>query len=202
MREILNTASKLDSPDLGPPPVASWEKSDPVKHDSEPTSPIKEIENRNDDSVKLPSLANLETRKKRRESTQHSTSGSLMPRDMQPTYCNKPDEGFTQPLKAGAKRKFNARDEETMNALANDLKSNSQFNRKTESQNTAADQSTTPVTDPLRLGTSRTRASGTAEPCENDKADLPATINRPRQVLGPSKLLLCVTVERSRLTRA
>ena len=202
MREILNTASKLDSPDLGPPPIASWENPDRVKSDSEPTSPIREIENRNDDSIKLPLLANLETRKKRRESTQHSASVRSTPRDMQPTHYDKSDEAFAQPLKAGAKRKLNARDEETRNGLTNALKSNSLFDRKAESQNTVADQPTTAATDHSRLGTARTRAPGTAESCENDKGNLAATTNRPRQVLGPSKLLSCVTIERSRLTRA
>ncbi|KAL8830217.1 MAG: hypothetical protein Q9191_001557 [Dirinaria sp. TL-2023a] len=189
LHDLLNATNAVGSPDLGPPPVVSWQDSDSVKNESVSTSPVRERDAGSADHQKLPLLANLETRKKRRESTQHSASERSMPRDFQSTQRLQPSEVSTQPLKAGAKRKLNARDDQTKNESINALKENCVLDPKTEAQILDADQPTVANTDDLLcLDTSRSRARGTGGSREKDNESLPAITDKPRQVLAPKSV--------------
>ena len=111
-----------DSPDLGPPPVAHFEEGDPIKFDpTQEQSPREEVESTEEVQSKL--SANLETRKKRRESSHRrdvdvktasveSTKSTTSTATAMPTH---------QSLKSGAKRKLNVRDDDNQGAIADEL---------------------------------------------------------------------------------
>lgn len=123
--EILALAESTESPDLGPPPVAHFRDEDPIKFDAQPTistpepepEPETEAETQPED---LPAAlsANLETRRKRRDS-----HGKLNIRRMSVFHSSPErieDDSTTGtkaisgvlPIRAGAKRKMSARDDE------------------------------------------------------------------------------------------
>lgn len=107
-----------DSPDLGPPPIAHFDEGDPIKFDSTQgvNGPSMTAANSDDTSPRL--SANLETRKKRRESsyrredeTKKSSRSSISAESLKKAESENP-----QPLKSGAKRKLNVREEEDSSA--------------------------------------------------------------------------------------
>lgn len=106
--------NSAESPDLGPPPVAHFEEGDPIKYDT--ITKVQESDNVTSFPVET-SFSNLETRKKRRESSY--TREENRPNDLDPSNVsvNQPilNSILGQPLKSGAKRKFSARDEEKRN---------------------------------------------------------------------------------------
>ncbi|RDI85407.1 hypothetical protein Vi05172_g4566 [Venturia inaequalis] len=123
---LAQSTESQESPDLGPPPVAHFQDEDPIKFDAQPPTytleaepiPEPEAEPQTED---LPAAlsANLETRRKRRD----SHGGKLNIRRMS-VFHSPPerteDEGSTGtkaisgalPIRAGAKRKMSARDDE------------------------------------------------------------------------------------------
>ena len=129
-----DTANVTDSPDLGPPPIAHFDEGDPIKYDPKtekdasrgPSEPIE------DSHVKLP--ANLETRKRRRESSHHREIEDQKTSAKANQEATSKDLGTNvgQPLKSGAKRKLNMRDEEDQAVRSDDQEKDMfQFNRKT-----------------------------------------------------------------------
>ncbi|TKA54722.1 hypothetical protein B0A49_09719 [Cryomyces minteri] len=106
-----------ESPDLGPPPVAHFDYEDPIKFDPKPTPKHTEdngVTTTEDLPVSL--SANLETRKKRRDSharleiRRTSAFAPLAPEDAEPLPAATQVDR-RQPLKAGAKRKLSARED-------------------------------------------------------------------------------------------
>ena len=107
-----------ESPDIGPPPVAHFECDDPIKFEPRGTQAIRsESADIQEDSTFLP--ANLETRRKRRESNTRFDSkklhvfGSSSPEKAthSPAATIALDSQNAKPtLKAGAKRKLSVRD--------------------------------------------------------------------------------------------
>ncbi|KAL8877242.1 MAG: hypothetical protein Q9198_004705 [Flavoplaca austrocitrina] len=103
-----------DSPDLGPPPVAHFDAGDPIKFDA--THHTIQMPGKTDKEGELNPMvfANLETRRKRRESSSRGQSTRHEPTAMHLDHAEistdqiKP--GYS--LKTGAKRKFTAREEE------------------------------------------------------------------------------------------
>ncbi|KAK0108443.1 hypothetical protein ONS95_003246 [Cadophora gregata] len=102
---VANTETDItDSPEIGPPPVSQFVDEDPVKIDL-PLRTKKEDSEENTDLDPALSI-NLEQRRKRKEST------SVEPRRMGKPEST-PDIGEASgPLKTGAKRKLNVRDDE------------------------------------------------------------------------------------------
>ena len=104
-----------DSPDLGPPPIVHFEGDDPIKFRSAKESP--RMDNPRDNEIDFPPsiFANLETRKKRRESSNLSQASKQYTLDAEsspPKQITKSDALSKHPLKSGAKRKFHTRDED------------------------------------------------------------------------------------------
>ncbi|KAL9049455.1 MAG: hypothetical protein Q9206_005518 [Seirophora lacunosa] len=102
-----------DSPDLGPPPIAHFEAGDPIKFEaSHHGSPRKE---RSESAGLLnPALlANLETRRKRRESSRQGEIDSSGTKDFPATILEllRDTDSPEHTLKSGAKRKFGARED-------------------------------------------------------------------------------------------
>ncbi|KAI4290657.1 MAG: hypothetical protein L6R35_000091 [Caloplaca aegaea] len=111
---LQDSGDPADSPDLGPPPIAHFEAGDPIRFETtHHGSPRKE---RSESGVVLnPALlANLETRRKRRESSRQGENGGSETKDL----CTIQQEqvgGTSRPehtLKSGAKRKLSAREDE------------------------------------------------------------------------------------------
>lgn len=107
-------ANITDSPDLGPPPVAHFEEGDPVKFDADRGSapPV----DATDGPVQHPLFANLETRRKRRESTnmaQATVYETTDPQPLPPDASSSVDLAarVVQPLRSSAKRKLNTEEE-------------------------------------------------------------------------------------------
>ena len=101
---MADPVNATDSPDLGPPPVAHFEEGDPIKFDHNQAASLQKTTSEAADDVNPTLFSNLETRKKRRESSHHlETSRPKITDTLSST---------AQPLRSGAKRKLNARDDE------------------------------------------------------------------------------------------
>ncbi|KAL8934663.1 MAG: hypothetical protein Q9211_005108 [Gyalolechia sp. 1 TL-2023] len=111
-----NDGDPADSPDLGPPPIAHFEAGDAIKFDAiQQKSPRRgKLETAGGLNPAL--LANLETRRKRRASSQsgerEDTGAESINshRTQQKEMNDQPKAGHT--LKSGAKRKFSAREDD------------------------------------------------------------------------------------------
>ena len=163
-----------------------------MKNESVLVSPTRQWEPEITESIQMPSLANLETRKKRRESTQHSVPDRSRPSDLQPLQRAAHGESPPQSFKAGAKRKLNVLDAdgdtEARKALEND---DFPFNRKAEAENGSADKVTSAVTEKLTsLKISQARTANISKPPEKIKQTVPISSTKPRKALSASKLLL------------
>ncbi|MCJ1475329.1 hypothetical protein MMC13_003991 [Lambiella insularis] len=131
---VLNdAANSADSPDLGPPPVAHFDDSDPVKHDS---SRIGASEGNAGDIRASLAFTNLETRKKRRESClgKEADSDIITTSSTSLENTSKPIGAISKhPVKIGAKRKLSARDdEEHADAPTSTSTDGFHFSRRTE----------------------------------------------------------------------
>ncbi|KAL8656523.1 MAG: hypothetical protein Q9226_002637 [Calogaya cf. arnoldii] len=113
-RKTLDSVDPADSPDLGPPPVAHFDAGDPIKFDADQQEPQMRAKTEKEGDLNPVLFANLETRRKRRGSSQRGESTTLEPADMQTNRAEVLDDqikpGYA--LKSGAKRKFTAREDE------------------------------------------------------------------------------------------
>ena len=121
-------ANTTDSPDLGPPPVAHFDEGDPIKfHATQRLSP----ESTEDAQQKL--SVNLETRKRRRESSHQIDVGVKNANIDSHEYTASIATAMapSQPMKSSTKRKFNARDDDDLPTMADERgKQGSQLNRR------------------------------------------------------------------------
>ncbi|KAL8734366.1 MAG: hypothetical protein Q9166_001564 [cf. Caloplaca sp. 2 TL-2023] len=119
-----------DSPDLGPPPVAHFDAEDPIKFDAAQYDPQLRAEPEKDGDLNPALFANLETRRKRRGSSQRGEHTTAEPADtqIQEEKPNGPKPG--QAWKSGAKRKFSAREDgKQVNGAKTSEGDNFQYNR-------------------------------------------------------------------------
>ncbi|KAL8678147.1 MAG: hypothetical protein Q9186_005479 [Xanthomendoza sp. 1 TL-2023] len=102
-----------DSPDLGPPPVAHFDAGDAIKFDVNQCEPEACAKPGGEGDFNPALFANLETRRKRRESSQRGEHTMTEAIGMQVDH-EAPSSGQLKPgyaLKSGAKRKFSARED-------------------------------------------------------------------------------------------
>ena len=188
---MLDAADALDSPDLGPPPVASWEEVEPIKKDSVLSSPTQQLRNEATDSIHLRNLANFETRKKRRETTHRLEAKATELSDMPLLQPAAPSDVSAQPFKTGAKRKLNVRDDdestETRKALENNgFSSDRKIGTSSDLKNKAASE----VFEKFdRMKISQDRVSKTSEYPGKTKEDTLTSSTKPRKALGASRSL-------------
>ena len=122
MGNLSDPANVTDSPELGPPPIAHFDEGDPVKFDASKgsnTDPPDVIEQ----DAALPT--NLETRKRRRESTHRAEAGSR--RISQSDGTRSGSEVSTdagQTLRVGAKRKLNIHEENDPSSVTHNQEQN------------------------------------------------------------------------------
>ena len=110
---IADPANITDSPDLGPPPVAHFDQGDPIKFDPTPGEVLGPAPPVVAEEAPQKLSANLETRKRRRESSHH-LSGDKTRVNPEPFKVTLSKEAVSreQPLKSGAKRKLHVREGE------------------------------------------------------------------------------------------
>lgn len=121
-----------ESPELGPPPIAHFQDEDPIKFDARSSGLDGSSGDARDGGDGLPAemSVNLETRKKRRDSSNvRRMSIFHSPPD---TTDDSTKGDPIKPLKAGAKRKLSTREEDAYNDASTSLPAEEfRFNRKT-----------------------------------------------------------------------
>lgn len=182
-----------DSPDLGPPPVAHFDEGDPIKFD--PTQELSPGEGLAESTEEAqPKLsANLETRKKRRESS-HRRDVGMKNTNVDPdryTTSTAAAMPASQPLKSGAKRKLNARDDDNQPTTVNEPR---EQNLHVNSEPRMSENS---LTQPILSGAIKAagqKAPENAVPSNSGKdgkekaSGVSATVTTTgRKALGPSK---------------
>ena len=109
LSDTLDATNAIDSPDLGPPPVATFGDGEPSDYPSTMLGIGSRKETHTREELQIPSLTNLETRRKRRESSHRSEVSrdtSMNRLSFEPTEISAILTTTSQPLKAGAKRKL------------------------------------------------------------------------------------------------
>lgn len=190
MGVLADSANVTDSPDLGPPPVAHFDEGDPIKFDPKPErTSTKTTSGLREQSRPLP--ANLETRKKRRESSHHRDTGDkrLNMQDSEETTSRDSGAVKGQPLETSAKRKLDVRDEEEQ--MSRSDQEMFHFRSKTAdlrtSESTAAKSTTTRTSKHSKERVNQAAVPSTQ--ARKDKAtEAPTTTSiTNRKALGPSK---------------
>ncbi|CAF9910231.1 MAG: hypothetical protein ALECFALPRED_006429 [Alectoria fallacina] len=143
-----NTANTTDSPDLGPPPVAHFEEGDPIKFDPTQEQSPREGSAGNTEEAQPELSANLETRKKRRESShrRHVDVKNASLESTKSTAAMATDVQMSQSLKSGAKRKLNVRDDNDQPGVVDEQsKQEFQFNRRSSDHRVSENGNTNPI---------------------------------------------------------
>ena len=179
-------ANTVDSPDFGPPPVAHFEgDGDPIKYDA--------ALNDHEEAIAMKPFTNLETRKKRRESsigrefarleTLDSIEACTMPVTLENTMG-------TQPAKLGAKRKLDARDDEDrVVPSAINEKDFFQFNRRSDALDGTGEEiarGALPTGNTIAGNKSSQDRSG-VRPLSREKILEGMSLSNTRKALGESK---------------
>ena len=188
---MLDAANALDSPDLGPPPIASWEEVEPIKKDSVVSSPTQQLRNEVTDSIHLRNLANFETRKKRRETTHRPEAKATELSDLPLLQLAAPSDVPAQPFKTGAKRKFNVRDDDEPTETRKALEGNGfSSDRKSGTSIDLKDKAASEVFENFdRMKISQDRVSKTSGYHSKIKGDVLTSSTKPRKALGASRSL-------------
>ena len=140
-------AIATDSPDLGPPPIAHFEEGDPIKFDpTQNESSRKELAESTEEAQPKLSV-NLETRKKRRESS-HRRDVDVKNAKLDSTKSTASMTiamATNQPLKSGAKRKLNVRDDDQPAVVDEQGKQNYQLNHRSSDLRVSDDGNTNTI---------------------------------------------------------
>ena len=178
--------------------MAHFDAGDPIKFDPKPERPSsKSTSGSREQSRPLP--ANLETRKKRRESSHHRDTGDkkLNMQDSEETAPRDPGAVKGQPLKTGAKRKLNVRDEEEQMGRSDDQEM-FHFKSKTADLQTSESAATKATINRNSKQTKErlNQAAVVSAQARKDKAtEAPTTtITTNRKALGPSKSIPVILV--------
>lgn len=195
-------ANVTDSPELGPPPVAHFEEGDVVNFDpARRSAPPTDAEA---GPAQHPMFANLETRRKRRESTNMAKTnvhGTTDPQSFESDASSSADVAASvvvQPLRSSAKRKFNATEEENKSSSettekSSQVESDFIFSRSTQvmadsNKSVPAKSTALKKGDGLQLNHTASQESTTEEAARDRKAkEIVAETMNNRKALGPSK---------------
>ena len=171
--------------------MAHFDEGDPIKFDLKPERPsTKTTSGLREQSRPLP--ANLETRKKRRESSHHRDTGDkrLNMQDSEETAPRDPGAVKGQPLKTSAKRKLDVRDEEEQMGRSDDQEM-FHFRSKTADLRTSESAAAKPtITRTSKHSKERVNQAAIASTqARKDKAtEAPTTTSiTNRKALGPSE---------------
>lgn len=186
-----------DSPDLGPPPVAHFDEGDPIKFD-----PTQKLSPREDSAgiteEAQPRLsANLETRKRRRESSHRLDVGVKNVSLDSNGYAASMDTVVPagQPLRSNAKRKLSVCDDDDQPTIVDDLrKQDSQLNCRGSERRVGDNGVSKPMLSGAIKAAGGEKAPEAGMPSNSGKdgkekaSAAPATVTATgRKALGPSK---------------
>lgn len=195
-------ANVTDSPELGPPPVAHFEEGDVVKFDTaRGFVPPTDAEAGH---AQHPMFANLETRRKRRESTNMAKTnvhGTTDPQSLESDASSSAEVAapvVVQPLRSSAKRKFNTTEEENKSSSetaekSSQVENNFMFGRSTQvlaglNKSVPAKSAALKKGDGLQLNHTASQDSTTEEAARDRKVkEVVAETMNNRKALGPSK---------------
>lgn len=183
-----DAANALDSPELGPPPIAHFEDGDPTKFDPSeddiyPSKPLIP-----EDEIQPAMFANLETRKRRRETTnlRETVSLGIDSEDLKYSTTTEQPSLIRKSLKSGAKRKLDVAADEDREARKDSEDDGFEFGKNRA--DSAVNKSLRP--DPLRSETLRSekclQEAGTGIASINVR-ETSAAVSKSRKALGPSK---------------
>lgn len=182
-------ANTIDSPELGPPPIAHFENGDPTKLDPSGADVQSEKPHIAEDGMPTAMFANLETRKRRRETS--NLRETIISRESDSHHL----ENFTateQPtsmrnsLKSGAKRKLDAAADDHRGA--GKVSEDDDFKFDKTCIDPAVKYTSRP--DPLRSENTGVQKCFQAPGAEFSLANVketPAAMGKPRKALGPSE---------------
>ena len=141
-------ANTTDSPDLGPPPVAHFDEGDPIKFDPTQQLSPREGSTGSTEEVQPKLSANLETRKKRRESSHRLDVGvknvSVDSNGYAASMATAMPAG--QPVKSSAKRKLSVHDDDDQPTIIDEpRKQDPQLNCRGPERRTSDDVLTRPM---------------------------------------------------------
>ncbi|KAL8779574.1 MAG: hypothetical protein Q9194_001365 [Teloschistes cf. exilis] len=190
-----NSEGIVDSPELGPPPVAHFDAGDPIKFDSGHDEFQAEAGAETKEMLDPTLLVNLETRRKRRESSRQEEDAQADPLPMQARDSGETDgqARWEHTLKSGAKRKLSARESnEDLDPASAPTKSDSEYHRSrqtprydaTENDLIASNQ----ATDRIVRVQPEPRARTADVLREKQKASIKPMPNG-RSILAPSELV-------------
>lgn len=176
-----------ESPDLGPPPVAHFQDEDPIKFDPQPVfTPTEEANNELCETDALPAAlsANLETRKKRRDSHGRSDVRRMSVFQSPPEKAEGSGADQILPIRTSMKRKLAVRSDEARAEAIALQEEDFAFSRKTASE--AQDGKDKPLLSEAE--------DGAVEPVTEQKGTQPsrqelkyAPVDLERRALGNSK---------------
>ena len=183
-----DAANALDSPELGPPPIAHFEDGDPAKFgpsadDVHPSNPLIP-----EDDIQPAMFANLETRKRRRETTnlRETVSLGIDSDDLKYSTTIEQPSLMRKSLKSGAKRKLDVAADEDREARKDSEDDGFEFGKNCA--DSAVKKSLRP--DPLRSETLRSEKclqEAGAGLTYTNAMESSAAVSKSRKALGPSK---------------
>ena len=183
-----DAANTVDSPELGPPPIAHFEDGDPTKFDPGGDDAQSRKPHISEDDMQPALFANLETRKRRRETTnlRDIISRGMDSHDLEHSTTSDQSTLIKKPLKSGAKRKLDVATDEDRVAEKDSQDDGFEFGRN--HADSAVNKSLRP--SPLRgenPGSEKCLQEAGAERTHANVREASTAINRPRKALGPSE---------------
>lgn len=183
-----DAADTVDSPELGPPPIAHFEGGDPAKtdpsgEDVHSTKPLI-----SEDDIQPAMFANLETRKRRRETTnlRETMSFGIESDDLKNSNITEQPTLIRKSLKSGAKRKLDVAADQDREAGQNSGDDGFEFGKS--HADLAMNKSSR--SGPLRSETPRSEIclqEPGVELTNTNIREASAAISKSRKALGPSE---------------
>lgn len=180
-------ANIIDSPELGPPPIAHFEDGDPTKFSPTRDNAQSEKYHISEADIQPGIFANLETRKRRRETSNLRQTISLNADSpgIEPSINMEQPTLTRQPLKSGAKRKLDVAEDEDRG----------ETEKVCENDGFAFDKTRPDPGNSLRPGPLKGIKTGIQKSCQESGAesshvsvkDVSAPFGKTRKALGPSK---------------
>lgn len=183
-----DAANAVDSPELGPPPIAHFEDGDPTKFDPSEDNlhPSKILIT--EDDIQPSIFANLETRKRRRETTNLRDTISLgMDSDdvKHPITAEQPSL-IRKSLKSGAKRKLDVASDEHRGGGKDFEDDGFEFGKNRADSAVNKSSRSGPLRGETLESEKRVQEAG-AEPTHPTVREASAAISKSRKALGPSE---------------
>lgn len=186
-----DAANIVDSPELGPPPIAHFEDGDPTKFDPSGDDVHSRKTHISEDDMQPAMFANLETRKRRRETTnlRETISLGMDSHDLEHSTITEPPIIIRKSLKSGAKRKLDVAADEERGAGKDSADDGFEFDK------TRVDSA---VNNSLRLGPLKGETPDGEKCLQEPGAELThaneretsTAISKTRKALGPSESTL------------